>query len=116
MPHHDGRGDFVLGNVHEQSLPDILDGPRARQLRQLVLSTSDSISLAIGKACPLKTIRHGLTDVPPPALRLLAIETTTACDRRCLSCPVRDVTGDTTCATRVATADRRSCGGMAFDA
>lgn len=92
----DGRGDFVLGNVHQQSLPEIFDGPQARALRQLVLSTSDSTCPAIGKACPLKTIPHDGVDVPPPRLRFLAIETTTACDLRCLSCPVRDFTGDTT--------------------
>lgn len=92
----DGRGDFVLGNVHQQSLPEIFDGPRARELRRLVLSTSDSHCPAIGKSCPLKTIPHGLDDVPTPKLRFLAIETTTACDLRCLSCPVRDFTGDTT--------------------
>src|SRR4051812_14183376 len=45
---------------------------------------------------PLKTVPHSLVDVPPPKLRFLAIETTTACDLRCLSCPVRDFTGDTT--------------------
>ena len=92
----DGRGDFVLGNVHQQSLSEIFDGPQARALRQLVLSTSDSTCPAIGKACPLKTILHDGVDVPPPRLRFLAIETTTACDLRCLSCPVRDFTGDTT--------------------
>jgi hypothetical protein len=38
----DGRGDFVLGNVHQQSLSEILDGPAARELRRLVLSTPGS--------------------------------------------------------------------------
>jgi MoaA/NifB/PqqE/SkfB family radical SAM enzyme len=92
----DGRGDFVLGNVHQQSLSEILDGPSARELRRLVLSTPGSYCLAIGKSCPLKTVPHNLVDVPRPKLRFLAIETTTACDLRCLSCPVRDFTGDTT--------------------
>ena len=45
----DGRGDFVVGNVHEQSLVDILNGSRARELRALVLSTADSYCRAIGK-------------------------------------------------------------------
>lgn len=90
----DGRGDFVIGNVHQQSLPDILNGPRAQHLRDLVLSTPDSYCAAIGKRCPLKTIPRTPTDEPPAALRFLAIETSTACDLRCLSCPVRDFTGD----------------------
>ena len=29
----DGRGDFVIGNIQEQSLSDILSGPRAQELR-----------------------------------------------------------------------------------
>ena len=80
----DGRGDFVLGNVHQQSILDILAGPRATELRRLVLSTTDSYCRAIGKWCPLKTIP--LDDSPlPGALRYLAIEPTTACDLRCVS-------------------------------
>jgi hypothetical protein len=35
----DGRGDFVLGNVHQQSIRDILTGARANELRRLMLST-----------------------------------------------------------------------------
>lgn len=35
----DGRGDFVLANVHERSIRDILSGARVRELRRLVLST-----------------------------------------------------------------------------
>lgn len=91
----DGRGDFVLGNVHEQSIRDILSGARARELRRLVLSTKDSYCLAIGKHCPLKTIPQPAEDVST-VLRYLAIEPTTACDLRCLACPVRDFTGDVT--------------------
>jgi hypothetical protein len=92
----DGRGDFVIGNVHQQSLPDILSGPRACELRRLVLSTPDSYCAAIGKACPLKTIPQTPDADPPTTIRFLAIETSTACDLRCLSCPVRDFTGDVT--------------------
>jgi len=92
----DGRGDFVIGNIHEQSLSDILSGPRAQELRRLVLSTSDSYCAAIGKRCPLKSIAQDSGDAPSSVLRFLAIETTTACDLRCLSCPVRDFTGDVT--------------------
>ncbi len=90
----DGRGDFVIGNVHDQSLPEILNGPRAHELRRLVLSTRDSYCAAIGKACPLKTIPQNPDVEPPTTLRYLAIEASTACDLRCLSCPVRDFTGD----------------------
>jgi pyruvate-formate lyase-activating enzyme len=89
----DGRGDFVLGNVHQQSLHEILNGDRARELRRLVLSTSDGYCAAIGKACPLKTVPVEPDD-PPATLRYLAIEPTTACDLRCLSCPIRDFSGD----------------------
>jgi pyruvate-formate lyase-activating enzyme len=87
----DGRGDFVLGNVHEQSLPAIFDGPRYRELRRLVLSTSDTYCRAIAKHCPLKTtpVADGET-VPSNTIRFLQLEPTTACDLRCLSCPVRD--------------------------
>jgi pyruvate-formate lyase-activating enzyme len=92
----DGRGDFVIGNIHEQSLSDILSGPRAQELRRLVLSTSDSYCAAIGKRCPLKSIAQDTGDAPSSVLRFLAIETTTACDLRCLSCPVRDFSGDVT--------------------
>ena len=88
----DGRADFVLGNIHEQSLPDILNGSRARELQSLVLSTDDQYCRAIGKTCPLKTIP--VADDIPTTLRYLAIEPTTACDLRCLSCPVRDFSGD----------------------
>jgi pyruvate-formate lyase-activating enzyme len=90
----DGRGDFVLGNIHDQALPDILNGPRARDLRHLVLSTADAYCAAIGKRCPLKSIPHEEAAEPRAVLRFLAIETTTACDLRCLACPVRDFTGD----------------------
>jgi hypothetical protein len=92
----DGRGDFVIGDIHQQSLPDILSGPRASELRRLMLSTPDSYCPAIGKSCALKTIPRNPDADPSPALRFLAIETSTACDLRCLSCPVRDFTGDVT--------------------
>jgi MoaA/NifB/PqqE/SkfB family radical SAM enzyme len=88
----DGRADFVLGNVFDQPLADILNGPRARELRALVLSTDDQYCRAIGKMCPLKSMP--VTGEIPTTLRYLAIEPTTACDLRCLSCPVRDFSGD----------------------
>jgi len=86
----DGRGDFVLGNVHEQSLGAIFDGPRARELRELVLGTSDDYCAAIGKRCPLKSLPHAGGEPVSAGIRYLGIEPTTACDLRCLSCPVRD--------------------------
>jgi hypothetical protein len=52
----DGRGDFVIGNVHEQSIADIFKGDRARELRRLVLSTADGYCAAIRKFCPLKNL------------------------------------------------------------
>jgi pyruvate-formate lyase-activating enzyme len=90
----DGRGDFVLGNVHHQSVGDIFAGPRASELRRLMLSSSDSYCPAIGKKCPLKSIPFDPPDAPAPRIRFLAIEPTTACDLRCLTCPVRDFTRD----------------------
>ncbi len=93
----DGRGDFVLGNVREQRLPDILAGPRARMLRRLVLSSRDSYCPAIGKHCPLKTLAAPPADAAAAGLRFLAIEPTTACGLRCLVCLVRDLAGDVTC-------------------
>jgi MoaA/NifB/PqqE/SkfB family radical SAM enzyme len=92
----DGRGDFVIGNVHQQSLGDIFTGARALELRRLVLSTGDSYCPAIGKRCPLKSIPFEPGEDPSVRIRFLAIEPTTACDLRCLSCPVRDFTGDVT--------------------
>src|SRR5438477_8986375 len=92
----DGRGDFVIGNVHQQSLGDIFTSARALELRRLVLSTGDSYCSAIGKRCPLKSIPFEPGEDPPVRIRFLAIEPTTACDLRCLSCPVRDFTGDVT--------------------
>jgi pyruvate-formate lyase-activating enzyme len=92
----DGRGDFVIGNVHDQGLADIVTGPRARELRQLVLSTADTYCPAIGKHCPLKAIPVDPREEPQARIRFLQIEPTTACDLRCLSCPVRDFTGDVT--------------------
>jgi hypothetical protein len=86
----DGRGDFVIGNVHEQSLSDILAGPRARELRALVRSTADSYCRAIGKRCPLKTIPVAAGEDVDTTLRYLVIEPSTACDLKCLACPVRD--------------------------
>jgi len=92
----DGRGDFVIGNVYHQSLRDILTGTRASELRRLVLSTRDSYCAAIGKSCPLKNIAYTPDAHPTATIRFLAIETNTACDLRCLSCPVRDFSGDVT--------------------
>ncbi len=91
----DGRGDFVLGNVHESSLPAILAGSRAQTLRELVLSTPDQYCRAVGKTCALKTLAVPAGDDIATTLRFLAIEPTTTCDLRCLSCPVRDIAGDT---------------------
>lgn len=92
----DGRGDFVLGNVFRQSLPDIIGSTRASELRRLVLSTSDSFCAAIGKRCPLKTLAVETGEPPPARIRFLAIEPTTACDLRCLACPIRGIAGDIT--------------------
>jgi MoaA/NifB/PqqE/SkfB family radical SAM enzyme len=92
----DGRGDFVIGNVHQQTLTDIFTGARAQELRRLVLTTADSYCAAIGKKCPLKSIPFEPGAAPLTRIRFLAIEPTTACDLRCLSCPVRDFTGDKT--------------------
>jgi MoaA/NifB/PqqE/SkfB family radical SAM enzyme len=50
----------------------------------------------VGRRCPLKTIPVDNTDTVPTTLRYLMIEPTTACDLRCLSCPVRDIAGDVT--------------------
>jgi pyruvate-formate lyase-activating enzyme len=92
----DGRGDFVIGNVHQQSVTDIFTSARAQELRRLVLSTADAYCPAIGKKCPLKSIPYEEGEDPRAQVRFLAIEPTTACDLRCLSCPVRDFTGDVT--------------------
>ena len=92
----DGRGDFVLGNVHQQPLPEILDGARARELRHLVRSTDDAYCRAIGKTCALKSIETDHRADIPVALRFLAIEPTSACDLRCLTCPIRDFARDIT--------------------
>ncbi len=87
----DGRVDFVLGNVHQQSVQEIFHGPRYEELRRLVLSTTDTYCRAIGKHCPLKTTPvEGDEPVPSGTIRFLQLEPTTACDLRCLSCPVRD--------------------------
>lgn len=90
----DGRGDFVLGNIHRQGLQDILAGDRARELRELVLSTADNYCRAIGKTCALKSIAHDRTAAIDVKLRFLAIEPTSACDLRCLTCPIRDFARD----------------------
>jgi pyruvate-formate lyase-activating enzyme len=104
----DGRGDFVLGSVYRESLSAIFHGERARELRQWVLSAVDSYCPGIGKNCPLK--RTVLDEGEPLAIgiRGLAIELTTACDARCLACPVRDFDNHVT--WRQAFAD----GGLAF--
>jgi pyruvate-formate lyase-activating enzyme len=104
----DGRGEFVLGNVHRQSLPDILNGSRARELRALVLASWGSCCPAIGKRCPLKTLPSRIDSEIPTALRFLAIEPTTACGLRCLACPVRDLRRD------VSWRDAYPDGGVAF--
>ena len=91
----DGRGDFVIGNINDQPLPEILAGERARLLRQLVLSTDDAYCRAIGKSCALKTLPVEPGEDVPVKLRFLAIEPTSACDLRCLSCPIRDFSRDT---------------------
>jgi MoaA/NifB/PqqE/SkfB family radical SAM enzyme len=87
----DGRGDFVIGNVYEQSLREIFNGPDYRKLRELVISTKDDYCRAIGKRCPLKTIPSKDNIFPETEkISYLAIEPTTACDLACLTCPVRD--------------------------
>src|SRR5262249_19975874 len=93
---HGGRRAHRLADLHEQSLPDIFNGDRARDLRRLVLSTGDDYCRAIAKRCPLKNMSIGPGDDFSAALRYLAIEPTTACDLRCLVCPVRDFSGDVT--------------------
>ena len=70
----DGRGDFVLGNVHQQSVNDIFNGVRASELRRLVPSTDDSYCAAIGKKCPLKSIPCGAGDQPAAQIRFLALD------------------------------------------
>jgi MoaA/NifB/PqqE/SkfB family radical SAM enzyme len=105
----DGRGDFVLGNVYQDSLSNIFNGSRYRELRNLVLSTSDGYCRAIGKNCPLKTIPQTGSESPDVGtLRYLAIEPTTACDLSCLSCPVRDFTSS------ISWKDAYSEGGISF--
>jgi pyruvate-formate lyase-activating enzyme len=104
----DGRGDYVIGNVHQQSLADIFNGERARELRRLVFSTHDSYCPAIGKRCPLKTIPFNSEDEVPTRIRFLVIEPTTACDLRCLACPVRDFS------PRVTWRDAYADGGVSF--
>ena len=87
----DGRGDFVFGNVHDQSINEILSGSRYKQLQRLVLSAPDGYCPAIGKQCALKSIAVESEDqVPVRPLKYLALEPTTACNLRCLACPTRD--------------------------
>jgi MoaA/NifB/PqqE/SkfB family radical SAM enzyme len=104
----DGRGDFVLGNVYENHLRDIFFGPRYAQLRELVLSTSDGYCRAIGKTCPLKQVPVASGEAVAATPRFLQIEPTTACDLRCLSCPVRDFDAS------LGMADSFRDGGVAF--
>ena len=91
----DARGSYVLGNVYQSSLADIFQSARAEQLRRLMQSTAASFCGAIGRSCPHKNLRpdEAVHDV---RLRYLAIEPSTACDLRCLACPVRDFSGDVT--------------------
>src|SRR5207237_313236 len=104
----DGRGDFPIGNVHERSLPEIFNGVRAQELRRLVLSTPDSYCPAIGKRCPLKSIPFDREEDIRRGIRFLIIEPTTACDLRCLACPVRDF------GSRVSWRDAYADGGASF--
>lgn len=90
----DGRGDFVLGNVMHDSLAAIWNGPRLRQLRGLMSSRADAFCPAVGRRCPLKNIDASADEHMTPRLRFLMIEPTTACDLRCLTCPVRAFSGD----------------------
>ena len=90
----DGRGDFILGNVHDTSIQEIVTGTRAAALRALVSSTAGDYCQAIGKRCPLKTLPSDGDGAQPATLRFLAIEPTTACSLRCLACPVRDLASE----------------------
>lgn len=90
----DGRGEFVVGNVYRQSLCDILNGDRLSDLRRLMQSRADSYCPAVARRCPLKNIPTTADERVEARLRFLMIEPTTACDLRCLTCPVRDFSGD----------------------
>ncbi|MEP7116183.1 MAG: hypothetical protein ABI880_01270 [Acidobacteriota bacterium] len=50
-------------------------------------------------------------DAVEVSLRFLAIEPTTVCDVRCLSCPVRDISGDVTWRDAYRDGGRDSCSG-----
>jgi pyruvate-formate lyase-activating enzyme len=88
----DGRADFVLGNVYEESPTAIFNGPRYRKLRQLVLQGDGRFCPASGRDCLLKDVEAA--EKEPQASktpRSLQIEPTTACNLRCLTCLVRDI-------------------------
>ncbi len=104
----DGRGEFVLGNVLHETLPEILAGDRIRELRRLVLSRADDYCPAIHRRCPLKNIDGVEGESVATTLRYLMIEPTTACDLRCLTCPIRDIAGD------IGVADAYRDGGVRF--
>lgn len=89
----DARGTYVLGNVYESSLTEIFHGARANQLRRTMLASATPYCGAIDRACPHKNLRSDEA-VHEIRLRYLAIEPTTACDLRCLACPIRDFSGD----------------------
>jgi pyruvate-formate lyase-activating enzyme len=88
----DGRGDFVLGNVHSEAPSAIFNGPRYRELRRLMLSGEGPYCPATGRNCLLKEreVEGGEAETGN-TVRSLQIEPTTNCNLRCLTCLVRDI-------------------------
>ena len=76
----DGRGDFVLGNVHTESIRDILSGPRPASCDNSSCRPRipPAIARPSGTLCAQEHSGGGRRRRRHPALRFLAIEPTTA--------------------------------------
>ena len=105
----DCSGSLILGNLAEQSLAEILDGPRARELRRRLLEGDLDADLCCHHCDRLDTCNlygdpvdgrasrtgileagsaHARHDLAPTPLRRLELCLTDLCNMRCEMCPL----------------------------
>jgi MoaA/NifB/PqqE/SkfB family radical SAM enzyme len=86
----DVNGERVYGNVFEDRIADVWNGPAYREIREWLLqSRPDTWCPAINRHCPLRNIpaTSGF-DTSAPRIKTLKLEPVTYCNLQCPVCPV----------------------------